>query len=172
MIKFMKSWCEGIIIAILISIIIELIVPEGSNKKYIKVVVGIYIIFIVLSPILEKINVEYNIENIFQMESIEVSADLNENIKDVYVTGIEDSIKKELQEKGYIIQSVDVKVDMNYENIKKIEIQLLEQKDNKKEIQIDPVIINENEKEQNQYSDLKKDISENYQVSIEQIYIY
>ena len=36
MINFMKTWCEGIIVAVMISIIIELLIPEGNNKKYVK----------------------------------------------------------------------------------------------------------------------------------------
>ena len=48
MILKIKSWCEGIIVAIIISIIIEMLVPDGNNKKYVKVVIGIYIIFVTL----------------------------------------------------------------------------------------------------------------------------
>ena len=36
MIIKIRQWCEGIIIAVIISIIIEMIIPEGKNKKYIK----------------------------------------------------------------------------------------------------------------------------------------
>ena len=34
-IQFLKSWCEGILVAVMISIMIEAILPEGNNKKYI-----------------------------------------------------------------------------------------------------------------------------------------
>ena len=36
MILKIRAWCEGIIIAIIISIIIEMILPDGKNKKYVK----------------------------------------------------------------------------------------------------------------------------------------
>ena len=61
MIEFCREWCEGIIIAVIISIIIEAILPDGNNKKYVKVVVGIYIIFTILNPILGKLDID-NIE--------------------------------------------------------------------------------------------------------------
>lgn len=169
MIKFIKSWCEGIIVAVIISIIIEMIVPDGNNKKYIKVVVGIYMIFVILNPILEKLNFDCDINNIFEMEFIEVSADLDNNIKDVYVDGIEDTIKNDLIEKGYYVYEVKIDVDNNYENIKKIQIKLSEK--NKNEIYIEPVIIGEKEKETQNYMDIKNYISENYQIEIENIYI-
>lgn len=33
-----KSWSENIIIVVIIAIIIEMILPEGNSKKYVKVV--------------------------------------------------------------------------------------------------------------------------------------
>ena len=33
MIVFLKSWCEGIIVAVILSIFIESILPEGNHKK-------------------------------------------------------------------------------------------------------------------------------------------
>lgn len=38
MIESIKTWTENIIIVVIISIIIEMILPDGSNKKYVKVV--------------------------------------------------------------------------------------------------------------------------------------
>ena len=34
MIKFINSWAQGIILAVIIATIIEIILPEGKNKKY------------------------------------------------------------------------------------------------------------------------------------------
>ena len=38
MIANVKTWVENIIIVVIISIIIEMILPEGNNKKYVKVI--------------------------------------------------------------------------------------------------------------------------------------
>ena len=114
MIGFMKSWCEGIIVAVIISIIIELMIPEGNNKKYVKVVIGIYILFVIIGPILDKINVGYSLENFFELQTIGVSAELNNDIKNVYVQGMEETIKNELKENGYFVEKVKVKVDNSY----------------------------------------------------------
>lgn len=170
MLKFMKSWCEGIIVAVLISIIIEMIVPEGNNKKYIKVVAGIFIMFVILNPILENINMGMNIdiENVFQVESIDTSAHFNNNMKDVYIMGIEDTIKNKISEKGYCVNNVSVMVDSNYENIEKIEIEL--SKGNN--IFVEPIDIGKEPKEQEENIELKQFIAENYQMSIEQIFIF
>ena len=49
--------------AIIIGTVIEMILPEGNCKKYIKVVIGIYIVFTIVSPVITK----------FTGESISVS---------------------------------------------------------------------------------------------------
>ena len=36
MISWFNSWAQGIILAVIIVTILEMIVPEGKNKKYIK----------------------------------------------------------------------------------------------------------------------------------------
>ena len=45
MVNWINSWLRGIVIAVIITTIIEMIIPEGNIKKYIKTVMGVYIIF-------------------------------------------------------------------------------------------------------------------------------
>ena len=54
MIKFLSNWAQNIIVAVIIGSIIEMILPSGSLKKYVKVVIGIYILFSIVSPIINK----------------------------------------------------------------------------------------------------------------------
>ena len=45
--EWFSSWAQGIVVAVIIGTIIEMILPEGNCKKYIKVVVrSIYSFFI------------------------------------------------------------------------------------------------------------------------------
>ena len=62
MLEEIRTWCEGLIVAIVICVIIESLIPESNNKKYIKIVSGIYIMFISFSPILSLLN--YDFKNI------------------------------------------------------------------------------------------------------------
>ena len=43
MINFLSSWAEQIIIAVIAASIIEMILPENKNKKYVKMIIGIYL---------------------------------------------------------------------------------------------------------------------------------
>lgn len=52
----MSTWAKSIILAVIVSTIIQMILPEGNNKKYIKTVIGLYILFTIISPIISKIS--------------------------------------------------------------------------------------------------------------------
>ena len=71
MIGAFSSWAKGIVIAVVISTIIELILPNGSSKKYVRSVIGIYILFVIISPLTNKItkNVEIFLKLIYNIKS-------------------------------------------------------------------------------------------------------
>lgn len=171
MILEIKRWCEGIIVSIILCIIIESLIPSGNSKKYIKVVIGIYIMYVCLNPILNLLNYDFDFKIFEEFGKYEeTSSLLDNNIKDVYVLGIEQNIKNEIEKMGYKVRNIKVFVDLNYENIQKIEIKLKSdfiQNDN--EI-IDPIIIN-NEECLIKYDEILDYISQNYLVKSENIII-
>ena len=172
MINFFKTWCEGIIIAVVISIIIESILPEGNNKKYVKVVIGIYIIFTILNPILGRIDNNIDFENILDVPTIETASIDEENIKELYSKGIEATLKENIEgEFGYVVSNVNITYDENYENIKSISLSLKENGVDK----IEKVEIGSNTENNNQnmeeYEEVIKYISENYETPKSAIFI-
>lgn len=172
MILEIKSWCEGIIVAIILCIIIESLIPEGNNKKYIKVVIGIYIMYVSLNPILNLLNYDFNFEFFEEYAETEATSVLpDNNIKDIYVLGIEQNIRNEIEEMGYKIENVKVFVDLNYENIEKVEL-ILNRDRLKNQNQISQQIIADNEENSTKnYNDIFDYISKNYQVDLENIII-
>jgi stage III sporulation protein AF len=140
MIDFFSSWGQGIIVAVIIGTIIEMILPEGSLKKYIKVVIGIYILFTIISPFIQKFSgSKLSAENILNTEKYEkmmakgrntISQKLEDNnsrtIKDIYTENLKTDIKAKLKEKGYEAESIYLRVsdDGNY-TTEKLQIKLL-----------------------------------------------
>lgn len=140
MIDFLSSWGQGIIVAVIIGTIIEMILPEGSSKKYIKVVIGIYILFTIISPFIQKFSgSKLSAENILNTEKYEkmmakgsntISKKIEDNnsrtIKDIYTENLKTDIKAKLKEKGYEAESIYLRVsdDGNY-TIEKLQIKLL-----------------------------------------------
>ena len=141
MVNFLSSWGQGIIVAVIIGTIIEMILPEGSSKKYIKVVIGIYILFTIISPFIQKFSgSKLSTENIFNTEKYEkmmakgsntISQKIEDNnsrtIKDIYTENLKTDIRSKLKENGYEAESIYLKVsdDGNY-TIEKLQIKLLD----------------------------------------------
>ncbi len=140
MIEWITNWAQGIIIAVIIATIIEMILPNGSCKKYIKVVIGVYILFSIISPVISKItgkgfniSEELNLEEFYtevDSKAIYNSLDKNNsnNIMDIYISNLKSDIISKLKNKGYETIECDVKIknEETYEietlslNLKKI----------------------------------------------------
>lgn len=94
----MKAWCENILVAVMISTLIEMMLPEGKTQKYIKVVIGIYLIFTILQPVLKFANTSISLENVISELSIENSSNIEEYEIDEqknYLNEIEENLRKE-----------------------------------------------------------------------------
>ena len=121
MVKFINSWAQGIILAVIIATIIEIILPEGNNKKYVKTIIGIYILFAIIYPLLSKISTKsININSIVASTDKEISKyeantnitlETNSYIENTYKAKIEEDIKIRFLEKGYEVNSLDVYVE-------------------------------------------------------------
>lgn len=121
--KFLRGWVNGIIIAIIINTIIELIIPEGKNKKYVRSIMGIYITFVIVSPIFSKLtNKTFNFEgliNKYNVESyatVETNIDTNAYIEDTYISKIKEDIKEKLKLKGYDTKNITVVIERENNN--------------------------------------------------------
>ena len=126
MILWIKQWAEGIVIAVIIATILEMLLPDNKNKKYINTVIGIYILFTIISPVITKItgssfNIEdytnldtklatsYTMDNIALLES-------TSNVEDVYIKTLKEDIINKLKLKGYSTNYIDLKVNTTSEN--------------------------------------------------------
>ena len=50
MIKLISNWAGQLIVALVVVTIIEMLLPDNKIKKYVKTVIGLYIIFCIISP--------------------------------------------------------------------------------------------------------------------------
>ena len=195
MIEFLSSWAQGIIVAVIIATLIEMILPNSSSKKYVKVVIGMYILFTIVSPIIKKVggkDINLNTINIEKYEQQIAKSDNTisrkfednntSSIKDIYVSNLKADISAKLKEKGYEIDISDIQIkdDENY-TIEKITLKLIktEQKQEKNhEIVINTVEIGNtiSQKDSKTLSDddkqeVKDYISETYDIDKKNINI-
>ncbi len=124
MIKFINSWAQGIILAVIIATIIEIILPEGKNKKYVKTVIGVYILFTIIYPLIKKFtktNINTLIENTTKQmstyqENNSLKIDTDKYIESTYKKKIEEDIRKRANEKNLNITSLNVYIETEDEN--------------------------------------------------------
>lgn len=125
LIKFINSWAQGIILAVIIATIIEIIIPEGNNKKYVKTVIGLYILFTIIYPLITKIsNNKLNFDSIIAKTSKEVSMydskvansiETNTYIENTYKNNLKEKIKGTIEEKGYTILDFNLYIETQNE---------------------------------------------------------
>ena len=119
----------------IIATIIEIILPDGKNKKYVKVVIGIYILFVILYPLVSK--KEIDIESIInytnsQINKYETSNNIvietNNYVEEAYEEKISEDMKKNAKQKGYNIESLKLYIETedneNYGKINSISMQI------------------------------------------------
>lgn len=145
MIEFMSSWVKGLGLAIVIVSILEMLLPNNKTKKYIRMVMGVYILFTIVSPFLSNQEV-FNINDIDLEEyattqtstNLEQSS-MDERIKELYIQELEKDITKKLTQKGYQVISCKVKAEISdkEEETKiskiKVNVQKLQESTNKQE---------------------------------------
>lgn len=119
--NWISGWIQGIIIAVIIGTIIEMLLPDGNCKKYVKVVIGVYILFSIVSPVITKVTGnEFRVSDIYDINTyIEVSAKSSQEniennqqnqIKQVYITNLKNDMKQKIQEKGYSVKSLTLEI--------------------------------------------------------------
>lgn len=151
--NWISGWIQGIIIAVIIGTIIEMLLPDGNCKKYVKVVIGVYILFSIVSPVITKFTGnEFRVSDIYDINSyIEAStkstqdyAEINKEnqIKQIYETNLKKDMKQKIEEKGYKVKSIFLELanDEQY-TLKKINISLSLKEQNTEEN--DVKIVNE-----------------------------
>lgn len=137
MVSLINSWAQGIILAVIIATIIEIILPEGNNKKYVKTIIGIYISFVMVHPLISKIsNKNININSIVQdttkkmneYETKDLSIETNTYIEETYISKLKEDITVKIKEKGYNINSLNLDIEIEneefYGEVKSINIQI------------------------------------------------
>ena len=119
MIEFMSSWIKGLGLAIVIVSILEMLLPNNKTKKYIRMVMGIYVLFTIIAPFVSN-------QEIFDINDIKIDSytttqtsttvdqsSMNERIKQLYIQELEKDISKKLEEKGYQVTVCKVKAEIS-----------------------------------------------------------
>lgn len=113
MIEFLSSWAEQIVLAVIIATIIELILPNNKNKKYIQMVIGIYILFNIISPIINnKENFSFDEyaskENIVKSDYVVDQTSMDKRLEKIYLEELEKNVTTKFEENGYTVKKCEI----------------------------------------------------------------
>ena len=116
MVSNISSWAQGIIIAIIVGSIIQMLLPENKNKKYIKLVIGVYILFYIINPVVGKqLNLnEFSLDEYLNVEAETNSEETNiydNTVKETFKSKVIYNIRSQLNSKGYESDNIKVEID-------------------------------------------------------------
>jgi len=179
-VTFLSSWVKNLSLALIVVSILEMILPNNKTKKYIKTIMGLYILFSIISPFIKNSNnlnlSEFNInsyaEGIVEASSNEVvnQESMDKRIKKIYVQELEKDITSKIKEKGYTVSNCKVDVDgIEDGNIKNITVKLKDKNENlnseenykNNKINIENVLVEEIQKVKIQVSNNKEEQQSN-----------
>lgn len=124
--------------AVIIGAIIEMILPEGNSKKYVKIVIGVYVLFTIISPVISKITGKtIQVSDILELNKyieetennsklyVTLDEDNSNNIKDIYESSLRNDIKAKVAAKGYNAKNIKLEIEDDEEyTLKKIDIEI------------------------------------------------
>ena len=127
MIEFLSSWAKSLGVTIVIVSILEMLLPNNKTKKYIRMVLGIFVIFNIISPfITNKDKLNFNSIDIGNIDTYETSsgvssnvvnqASMDERIEDLYQEELQKDITKKVEEQGFEVSNCKVEAKVPDKN--------------------------------------------------------
>ena len=97
----MQSYILSVLGIVLVSVLIEIILPSGQTAKYIKSVFSIFVVYVLISPILSMIKKDYDITKYLQRVNMQINQTLLNNIYKDQIDAKNTDIENILENAGY-----------------------------------------------------------------------
>ncbi|TJX16282.1 hypothetical protein E9840_00905 [Tissierella creatinini] len=126
--EFITSWLKELVTLFMIISLIDIVMPKGNMKRYVNFIIGILIIFTVISP-LTKVNdisldIDREVEAFSQkdisMENLEEVQ--NQQIVDLYLSSLRKELKDLIEDNSdYVVETIEFKTSPNEDHIISLE---------------------------------------------------
>ena len=101
MFNSISAWIMSITGIICLSVLVELILPNGQMNKYIKGIFSFIILLVIISPIPKLLHKEFDYTNMFGNNEIQVQEDYIYQINLDKISAIQNNINDEIVSYGY-----------------------------------------------------------------------
>ena len=114
MIDFLSSWAKTLSLSVIIVSILEMLLPNNKTKKYIRMVMGIYILFNIVSPFMKSVQASsvenFSFENYTNNITVQTKnnqSSIDKRLEQLYIEQLEKDIKTKITNKGYDVIKCD-----------------------------------------------------------------
>lgn len=148
MLSEISNWILSIAGIICVSVIVELILPDGQMNRYIKGIFSFIIILVVIMPIPKLLNRDFDFSNIFDNSGYEINSDYLYQVNLDKMNSVKNEIENQIEKRGYLNVVVSINCDIfdNSMQYKSIFVDLSD-------------LVISGQAEHNNISKIKKDIS-------------
>ena len=109
--NLLSSWVLSVLGVVLVSLLVEIILPNGKISKIVKSILSIFSIFVIISPIKKLINqIDFNLIS----KEIVIDENFLENRDNEKLRIYKEEIKKNLDASGFL--NVNIDFDTVFEN--------------------------------------------------------
>jgi stage III sporulation protein AF len=164
-VQFLTEWVTNIIIFVLLATVIDMLLPNTNLQKYTKIVTGLLLIAIILTPVLKLISKDFetalqsipifqdseekNMENLIELKKKEIQASQRAYILETMAVQLKEDTEEGLMSQyGLEVANIDITLDETNkqsfpENLQKVIVQLKQSEDEANVVEvIQPVEIN------------------------------
>ena len=110
----MSGWLMGIVGVVSLGVLIEILLPEGENSKYIRGIFSIIVIFVIISPLPKLAKGDYIKGFTSPKAETEINVSYYDSVKDDIQNKIKDNLKEKLDKAGYNDLSYSIQFDEDY----------------------------------------------------------
>lgn len=137
----MTGYLLSLLGIIMLGVLIDVILPNGSTSKYISGIFAIFVMFVMISPVLKFVNGDYNLTDHLTSSDIQINDKLLTSINNSKFNELERDMEKELADNGYYNVKIDIKFKQVAENVEITQVL----------VYLHDVVINENSSNINRY---------------------
>lgn len=122
----MQSYILSLLGIVLISVLIEIILPSGQTAKYIKSIFSIFVVYVLINPIVVMLKKDFDLSNYVNQGNIEINETLLKNIYKDQIEAKSKDIEDTLKDEGYEGTKVSIvyKIVANSIVLEKVKINL------------------------------------------------
>jgi stage III sporulation protein AF len=125
--EFLRDWVVNIVITMIFVTIVEIMMPGGSTRKYISLVIGLMVMLVIINPVLKLMAGDFDLgSRVYETSRSIALGDVNyrmgrlenssrEGVIRLYKNSLEQQIEKDIENKGLGKVKAEVKIEERHD---------------------------------------------------------